>query len=1599
MSAKFGEFRRGRGRRWWYTGATLVVVAVFSVVFVAASGANLNSSPFEGADGNMVVDTNGHTDWESLSPPVLRTLPDVASGSSDNSFTQGSKEDDPNVTIAEGSIPPNKNDLTRAYAATETVGGDTFLYLAWERQPNPNGSANIDFELNQATTSGDFTSPGDLTINRTAGDLLITYDFSGSGTPDLGLLTWITSGSNSQCEASGAKVPCWGNRVDVNPGSNPAGEAGVNSDTIDEVFAGGQLSAGSFGEAKIDLSQVPGIFSSDTCKAFGSMFVKSRSSGSSIDAELKDFIAPAPIHLTNCGSIELKKHWVGGAGNATLNIGTSAGAHDTAQTSVSGEDGTTGSQTVENGTYYVSESVDNSGDYSSSLSCTDNGQNVTPGNDNSLSVSQGHEVVCTFTNTHKGSIELKKHWVGTAGSATLNIGTSQGGSEVATATANGSDGTTGAKSVDTGTYYVSESVTNAGDYTSTLACTDNGQSVTPGAGNSLTVGENHTVVCTYTNTRKQGSIELKKHWVGTAGSATLNIGTSAGGHEVAQATANGSDGTTGAKSVDTGTYYVSESVTNAGDYTSTLACTDNGQSVTPGGDGSLSVAQNHTVVCTYTNTRKQGSIELKKHWVGTAGSATLNIGTSQGGSQVATATANGSDGTTGAKTVDTGTYYVSESVTNPGDYASELACTDNGQSVTPGGDGSLSVAQSHTVVCTYTNTRKQGSIELKKHWVGTAGSATLNIGTSQGGHQVAQTTANGSDGTTGAKAVNTGTYFVSESVTNASDYVSDLACADESGPVSVGQDGSVAVADGAHVVCTYTNTHKGSIELKKHWVGTAGDVTLAIGTTAGGDDVATKALSGSDGTTGAKTVDAATYYVSETLANPDAYVAGLACTDNGNPVTPGQNGSVAVANAHTVVCTYTNTRKQGSIELKKHWVGTAGNATLNVGTSAGGHQVAQATANGSDGTTGAQTVNTGTYFVSESVDNSTDYVTQLACVDDTGAVSVGQDGSVAVGAGEHVVCTYTNTHKGSIELKKHWVGGAGDVTLAIGTTAGGDDVASKSLSDDGTTGAQTVPAGTYFVSESLDNADLYNTELSCTDNGQPVTAGADGSVDVGNTHTVVCTYTNSRLPTIEIVKSLNPASDAGTFDFAIDETTFNNDGSGYGDQGSTGDVPVQPSEGYAISESGHGDTNLSDYGSTWSCSNEQSGDGTSFQLAGLGYGDSVTCTFVNTKLAALIVVKKVDNSNGGGSKGPGDFTLHAKDKNGADLAGSPAKGSSSGTTYSGLMPGLYTVSENSVSGYTLTKNTCGGGVNLAAGQTVTCTLTNTSNPPSTPPPTPPPVTPPPPPPPPPVIDLAVTKAGAPNPVTVGKNVRWTMVVTNNGPNDATGVTLADPVPPGTTFVSVATSQGTCTGSQSIVNCNLGTIPVGSSVTISMVTTAAATGALTNVVTVVGNQTDSNTNNNKASATVQAKGPFVPPPVYCTAVSVKTKQLFVGRATVITLRIAQHGKHVQGVRVKIAGKRLGVVVGKTKDGKVIVRTPNAKTGLTFTYLAKQHKWVVRGSKKLKGLIVTTPSAKNGVVKIRVYPQKAGIVTFIPFKTKSCANPRVGVTGVFTPPVTG
>jgi len=324
-------------RRWWYVVLSLAAAGTLAgllatVAFAdnasgcdfAATGttqsclAPLAGSTFAGGDGNLLTSptTFGTTDWQNVAG--LNPDFDFTNPKQDNAFGQGTKEDDPNVSVVTGSIPPNKSDLTRFYEASEfsSVNNHNFLYLGWERT-NVLGTANFDFEINQKAQP-DLTTTGAKTLVRTAGDLLVTYDFTnGGGRPTIGLLRWLTSGSvpvvpnfTPNVCFSANTFPCWGDQVTLDGTDSVAAVNNLDSVT-DPLFPAqpnyiNPLPALQFGEVAIDLTKAD-VFPSGTCSAFGSAFVRSRSSAS-FTAEIKDFIAPIPVNISNCGSIKIIKH-------------------------------------------------------------------------------------------------------------------------------------------------------------------------------------------------------------------------------------------------------------------------------------------------------------------------------------------------------------------------------------------------------------------------------------------------------------------------------------------------------------------------------------------------------------------------------------------------------------------------------------------------------------------------------------------------------------------------------------------------------------------------------------------------------------------------------------------------------------------------------------------------------------------------------------------------------------------------------------------------------------------------------------------------------------------------------------------------------------------------------------------------------------------------------------------------------------------------------------------------------------------------------------------------------------------------------------------
>lgn len=126
----------------------------------------------------------------------------------------------------------------------------------------------------------------------------------------------------------------------------------------------------------------------------------------------------------------------------------------------------------------------------------------------------------------------------------------------------------------------------------------------------------------------------------------------------------------------------------------------------------------------------------------------------------------------------------------------------------------------------------------------------------------------------------------------------------------------------------------------------------------------------------------------------------------------------------------------------------------------------------------------------------------------------------------------------------------------------------------------------------------------------------------------------------------------------------------------------------------------------------------------------------------------------------------------------------------------------------------------------------------------------------PIADLSVTNSGPSNGVE-GGNLTYTIVVTNNGPDTATGAVLTDTLGANLRFVSATTTQGTFSQSGSVVTFNIGSMANGATVTATVTAQSTEEGNLSNSATVASSSADPTSTNNSATAnTVVSEPPIV-----------------------------------------------------------------------------------------------------------------------------------------------
>ncbi len=564
----------------------LPVAAIAALVLgLTASSASITTdSGFESADGNLAV--NSTFDWNGFSPvnylpspsaTPTRQADKVASGftfkgledwqatTSDNGFAGGVKQD-LNCAQVKGTKAPNKDDLKRIYVSHNVgTNGHVYLQLAWVRIPQntTSASAHVGFEFNQGTTACPVANQADGLVQRTAGDMLIVYDFAGSTTdnPILTVRRWVTSGT---CEIGSDSPPCWGPATDLT--ASGFAEAKVNTTaTASDALTPPALTSttgasttetlglNEFGEAGIDLTAA-NIFDSTTCTSFGQVEGVSRSSGNSGQAAMEDLVGPGHIRISNCGEVKIIKHTdprglnqnfsftsnlAGSQLSCTQSTATSFTLNDNGNTNSDSSANTQDCTNVPAGSYTVTEGSDPSGFSLESLSCdpssgTSKGvQDGTIPKQANITLAADGVVTCTYTNKLLvGEVKIIKHTDPRGLNQNFSFTSDLAGSLIncttdttpASFTLNDNGNTNSDNAANTedctnvpvGSYTVTEGANPANFVLESLSCTATGagssgaQDGTIAKQANITLAADGVVTCTYTNKQQLGAIKITK---------------------------------------------------------------------------------------------------------------------------------------------------------------------------------------------------------------------------------------------------------------------------------------------------------------------------------------------------------------------------------------------------------------------------------------------------------------------------------------------------------------------------------------------------------------------------------------------------------------------------------------------------------------------------------------------------------------------------------------------------------------------------------------------------------------------------------------------------------------------------------------------------------------------------------------------------------------------------------------------------------------------------------------------------------------------------------------------------------------------------------
>lgn len=211
----------------------------------------------------------------------------------------------------------------------------------------------------------------------------------------------------------------------------------------------------------------------------------------------------------------------------------------------------------------------------------------------------------------------------------------------------------------------------------------------------------------------------------------------------------------------------------------------------------------------------------------------------------------------------------------------------------------------------------------------------------------------------------------------------------------------------------------------------------------------------------------------------------------------------------------------------------------------------------------------------------------------------------------------------------------------------------------------------------------------------------------------------------------------------------------------------------------------------------------------------------------------------------------------------------------------------------------------------------------------------------PVTDLSIEKFANVSNANYNDLIKWTIIVSNEGFNDATGVIVEDVLPNGLEFVN-ATGYGHYEDDI----WNIGGLEVGDYKKLEIITKVIATGDITNYAVVYGNEEDPNPLNNEAEYAV-----YVNPACDLSITKTVSKYIFKeGDIVSYSIRLSNNGPD----------NALNVLVSEEFDKSLVLKSYKTTKG-TFDTSTKEWSMDELAAGGEEKLLLNFEAIKDGIVK--------------------------------------